>query len=165
LDKLGILLPNLVIYIINFLLMMWLLRILLYKPVTNMLNERRERIRDSLAEAERVKEQAAAERARLEAQFAEERKAMLERQRETTARSEEAATRRLAEANSEAEAIVGRAREEATATREGALAGLQNEIADLALRAAAKVLGEGVDDPRHRALVDKFLRDELGDLA
>lgn len=164
-EKLGILLPNLIIYIINFGLMMWLLSILLYKPVTEKLNERRERIRDSLAEAERVKEQAAAERTQLEAQFAEERRAMLDKQREATARSEEAASKRLAEAGTEAEAIVGRAREEATATRANALTGLQGEIADLALRAAAKVLGEGVDDARHRALVEKFLRDELGDLA
>jgi F-type H+-transporting ATPase subunit b len=165
LEKLGILLPNLIIYVINFLLMMWLLRILLYKPVTNILNERRERIRDSLAEAEKVKEQAAAERSQLEAQFAEERRTMLERQREAATRSEEAATRRLAEANAEADEIVSRAREDATTTRANALAGLQNEIADLALRAAAKVLQEGVDEGRHRALVDRFLRDELGDLA
>jgi F-type H+-transporting ATPase subunit b len=165
LEKLGILLPNLLIYIANFILMMWLLRILLYKPVTDMLNQRRERIRESLAEAERVKEQAAAERSQLEAQFAEERRTMLERQRETAARSEEAATRRLAEANTEADEIVGRAREEASATRDNALAGLQNEIADLALRAAGKVLGEGVDEARHRQLIDRFLRDELGDLA
>jgi F-type H+-transporting ATPase subunit b len=165
LDKLGILLPNLVIYIINFVLIMWLLKMFVYGPVTKILNERRERIRESLAEAERVKEQAAAERAQLEAQFAEERRTMVERQREAASRSEEAANRRLAEASAEAEAIVSRAREEAASTRAGALSGLQNEIADLALRAAAKVLQEGVDEQRHRALVAKFLRDELGDLA
>lgn len=162
---LGINLNLLIAQIINFIIVLLLLRAIAYKPIMKMMEERRERIRDSLAEAERVKEQAATERAQLEAQFAEERRSMLERQRETAARSEEAATRRLAEATTEAEAIVGRAREEATAARANALTGLQGEIADLALRAAAKVLQDGVDESRHRALVDKFLREELGDLA
>lgn len=162
---LGINLNLLIAQIINFIIVLLLLRAFLYKPMLNMMAQRRDRIRDSLAEADRVKEEAAAERAQLEAQFAEERRTMLERQRETAVRSEEAAAKRLAEANSEAEAIVGRAREEATATRANALSGLQGEIADLALRAAAKVLQDGVDENRHRALVDKFLREELGDLA
>lgn len=164
-EKLGILLPNLIFYIINFFIMFWLLRLLLYQPIVKLFTERRERIRDSLAEAERVKEEAAAERARLEAQIAEERRTNQERLREAAARSEEAATRRLAEANAEADVILARARAEAEQTHQQALVGLQGEIADLALRAAGKVLGEGIDETRHRALVDRFLREELGDLA
>ena len=157
---------NLLIFqIVNFLVVLWLLRLFLYKPLMNMFDQRRERIRESLAEAERVKEEAAAERARLEAQIAEERRTSQERLREAVSRSEEAASKRLAEANTEADQIVARARQEAEATRAGALSGLQNEIADLALRAAAKVLQEGVDEGRHRALIDRFLREELGDLA
>ena len=141
-DRLGILLPNLIIYTINFAVMLFILRMLAYEPIVAMLNERRERIREGLAEAERVKEQAAAERAQLEAQMADERRTSQQKLTEAVARSEEASS-----------------------TRANALVGLQNEIADLALLAASKVLQEGVDESRHRALVDKFLREELGGLA
>jgi F-type H+-transporting ATPase subunit b len=165
LGKLGILLPNLIFYLVNFFIMLWLLNRFLYPPIVKLFNERRERIRDSLAEAERVKEEAAAERARLESQIAEERRTSQERLREAVARSEEAAGRRLAEASAEADQILARARVEADQARQQALVGLQGEIADLALRAAAKVLREGIDDQGHRALVDRFLREELGDLA
>ena len=34
-----------------------------------------------------------------------------------------------------------------------------------ALAAAAKVLGEGIDENKHRALVDRFLKEQLGELA
>ena len=162
---LGINTNLLLFQIVNFLVVLFLLRLFLVKPMMSLFERRRASIRESLAEAERVKEEAAAERERLEAQLAEERRTSQERLRDAVAKSEEAAGRRLAEANAEAADIVGKAREEANATRDNALAGLQGEIADLALRAAAKVLQDGVDEARHRALVDKFLRDELGDLA
>ena len=49
--------------------------------------------------------------------------------------------------------------------RNQALAGLHGDISELALAAAAKVLGEGIDVSQHHQLIDKFLDDELGDLA
>jgi F-type H+-transporting ATPase subunit b len=38
----------------------------------------------------------------------------------------------------------------------------QSEIADLAIEAASKIIGENVDDEKNRKLVDKFLSDEEG---
>ncbi len=164
-EKLGILLPNLLFNVINFFIMLWLLNRFLYQPIMKLFNERRERIREGLAEADRVREAAAAERATLEAQIAEERRTSQERLREAVARSEEAAKRRLEEANAQADQILAQARTEAEQTRQQALVGLQGNIADLALAAAGKVLGEGIDESRHRSLVDRFLSEQLGGLA
>ncbi len=165
LGNLGILGPNLLFQIINFLIVLFLLNRLLYKPVLGMFERRREKIRESLEEAGKVREEAAAERSRLEAQIAEERRTSQERLRAAVAQSEEAAERRLAEAKAEAEQIVAKARTDAEQTRAQALSGLQGEIADLALAAAAKVLGEGIDEKQHRSLVDRFLNEQMGDLA
>lgn len=164
-QSLGILAPNLLFQILNFLVVLFLLRLFLYKPVMNMLHDRQERIAEGLAEAERAREEAAEQRARFEEQLAEERRASQERLREAVAKSEEAARQRLAEANAEAEQIIARARAEAEQTRQQALAGLHNEIADLALLAAAKALGDGLDEERHRELIDRFLNEELGEMA
>ena len=163
--KLGILLPNLIWHTANILIMVWLLNRLLYQPIMNLFAERRARIAEGLAEADRVREAAAAERAQLEAQIAEERRTSQERLREAVARSEEAAKRRLEEANAQAEEILAKARIEAEQTRHEALAGLQGQVADLALAAAAKVLREGIDEAKHRTLVDRFLTEQLGGLA
>ncbi len=161
----GILLPNLIFNIINFFLMMWLLNRLLYKPILKVFADRKERIRQGLAEADLVREEAAQERARLESQIEEERRTSQARLRDAVSRGEEAARHRLDEANAEAEALIARARTEAEQLRRQALAGLQTEIADLTVRAAGKVLESELDDKRHRELIDRFLREELGALA
>jgi F-type H+-transporting ATPase subunit b len=161
----GILLPNLIFNIINFFVIMWLLNRFLYRPILQIFAERKQRIEDGLAEAERVRTEAAADRARLESQIEEERRSSQERLRDAVSRSEEAARRRLDEANAEAESLVARARTEAEQIRGQALTGLQGEIAELSVRAAGKVLQAELDASRHRQLIDKFLREELGELA
>jgi F-type H+-transporting ATPase subunit b len=163
--ELGIAPYFLLFHIINFLVVLVLLRMLLYQPILGMFERRAERIREGLAEAERVREDAAAERGRLESQLNEERRVSQDRLRDAVARSEEAAEKRLATANEEAEALLAKARTDAEQIRHEALAGLQPEIADLTVRAAAKVLQSELDPQRHRQLIDRFLREELGELA
>jgi F-type H+-transporting ATPase subunit b len=162
---LGINLNLLIAQIVNFLVVLFILRLVLYKPVMRMFEERRERIRVGLAEAELAREEAAAERASLEAQLAEERRAGQERLREAVSRGEEASRRRLEEATAEADRIVAQARAEADQARRDALAGLYDEIADLALAAASKSLALGIDEPTHRRLIKRFLDESMGELA
>lgn len=164
-ENLGINGPLLLLQIVHFVIVLWLLNRLLYKPILGMFERRRERIAEGLAEAERVRTQAAEEQRRLEQQIADERRQSQERLKSAVSASEEAAKRRLEEANAEATEMLAKARAEAEQTRTEALAGLQNEIADLAMAAAAKVLGGAIDEQRHRGLIDSFLKDELGDLA
>ena len=58
-EKLGINFGLLIAQLVNVILIVWLLTMLLYKPVLNMLNERTRRIQESLKDAEQVKEQLA----------------------------------------------------------------------------------------------------------
>ncbi|KPV47269.1 ATP F0F1 synthase subunit B, partial [Kouleothrix aurantiaca] len=53
-EKLGINFGLLIAQLVNVILIVWLLTMLLYKPVLNMLNERTRRIQDSLKDAEQV---------------------------------------------------------------------------------------------------------------
>ena len=164
-EKLGINLNLLLVQIVHFLLLLFILNKLLYKPIFDLFDRRKQRIADGLAEADRVRAEAATERATLEAQIAEERRTSQERLRTAVAQSEEAAKNRLAEAQAEADKLIADARTEAEHTRQQALSGLQSQVADLAMSATAKVLGEAVDEPKHRALIDRFLKTELGELA
>jgi F-type H+-transporting ATPase subunit b len=165
LGKFGINGWMLLFQIVHFLILAYILNRLLYKPVVNAFEKRKAKIADALAEAARVKTAADEERAAFEAKLSAERHESQTRLREAVARSEEAAERRLKEATVEAEQIVARARAEADETRKHALAGLEGDIADLALVAAGRVLGEAVDEQRHRKLVDGFIKDQLGELS
>src|SRR4030042_11023 len=57
LDKLGIDLPQLLAFVINFFLLLGLLTLVLYKPVTRMLDDRAAKIKESLDQAERMKQE------------------------------------------------------------------------------------------------------------
>ena len=58
-EALGINLPGLITQIISFLILLFVLSKLLYKPVIKMLDERAERIKTSLSAAEKANEDAA----------------------------------------------------------------------------------------------------------
>ena len=63
-DQLGLNIPTLIAQLINFLILLFLLRLFLWKPITGMLDERQRRIKESLEAAERMKEETqASERA------------------------------------------------------------------------------------------------------
>ena len=61
---------------------------------------------------------------------------------------------------SEAEQIVADAGKTIENERKMVIRKAQTEIADLAIEAASKIIGENVDDEKNRRLVDEFLSGE-----
>jgi F-type H+-transporting ATPase subunit b len=58
--------------------------------------------------------------------------------------------------------MLGRTREEIQREKRQAIRELRNEAADLAINAASRVVGGGLDDEQHRRLVDEYF-DSLPD--
>ena len=128
-----------------------------FTPISKMLADRRERIEQGLRDAEQ---------ARLDRENAEAGRiaALQEARREANdilARSqkvaEESRERDLAATREELERIRVRATAELESEKQRAISDLRAEVADLALRAAGKVVGETMTDDRQRRLVQKFL--------
>jgi len=76
------------------------------------------------------------------------------------AESERAAI--IRKSQEEADRIVADADKTIENERKRVLRQAQSEIADLAIEAASKIIGENVDDEKNRKLVDKFLSEEEG---
>ena len=85
---LGISFPNILFQVANFLLFLWVLHWLLFKPLVAMLERRRERIAESLDEAENLRKEVEAERAEFQAELADAR-SEAQRIRETASRAAE----------------------------------------------------------------------------
>ncbi|RME46528.1 MAG: ATP synthase F0 subunit B [Chloroflexi bacterium] len=158
---LGINLIYLVSHIINFLLLLWLLKRFAYQPVLRMLAERRQRIEEGLRAADLAREEAARQRAELERQLEEERRRAQERIAAATRQTEQLREQIIAEARAEAERIIAEAREQAQLERERILQEARRQIADLSLLVAQKVVGESLDEQKHHQLIEKFLAGEL----
>jgi F-type H+-transporting ATPase subunit b len=160
LEKLGISLNLLIAQALNFLLLLVLLRLLLYKPVLNMLQERRQKIKESLEHAEQVRAEAATAQAEFEHKLEEARRQSQEALTRATQASERAREEIIAQAHQEAKSILERARQEIELERQQAAAELRREVADLSLIITRKVLGETMDEQAHRRLVSEFLEKE-----
>ena len=146
----GVNWPLFISQTISFCIVAFLLHRFAYKPILNVLEERRQRIAEGLANAEKIK----AELAKTE----QSRKQVLEAANgQATQLIEEAraAAARLLEQESQkaiatAEQIIAKAREAAEADHARMLTELRREIGQLVVRTTAKVTGKvlTVDDQR-----------------
>jgi F-type H+-transporting ATPase subunit b len=154
---LGINLPVLVAQLVNFTILLVLLRMFAWGPLTKMLDERREKIRESLAAADQAK----AEVAESGRQAQEAIEAARREGQQLIAQSQEIANRIQADARTQAqtesEAALVRARSEIQLERDTAIAELRKEFADLTIAAAEKVISGSLDRTAHKRLIDEAL--------
>ena len=158
-EGLGINLPTLLAQLVNFFILFALLYFFAYKPVLRMFDERSRKIKDSVEQAEQVREQAALaedeNRKKLEAASKEGQEAISRAMRA----GDEARQRAEAEAKEQAGTLLDRARLEIQRERDEAVTELRQEFADLAMVAAEKVIEKSLDKEAHRELIDKVLEE------
>ncbi len=144
---------------LNFALLLVILYVLAFKPIAKMLDDRRNRIETGLRDAEQARkdrEQAQAEHVIVLAEARREANDILNRAQKIAQESREAD---IAATREELERLRQRAADDIGAEKQRAMADLRAEVANLALEAAAKVVGESMDDARQRRLVEEFLRE------
>ena len=146
----------------NILILFILLRIFLFKPINKMRDERTRTIQDNLDSAEKAKTEAEELRQQYEDSISEakEKANQIIMKAHEDAESERSAI--IRKSQEEAEKIISDADKAIENERKLVLRQAQSEIADLAIEAASKIIGENVDDEKNRRLVDKFLSDEEG---
>jgi len=139
-----------------FLVLMWQFA---FKPVAGMLADRKERIEQGLRDAEQArKDRENAEQERL-ASISEARREANDILARAQKVAQETRDADIAATRDELARMRERATEEITAEKQRALAELRGEVADLALQAASRLVGETMTDQRQRRLVEEFLAD------
>jgi F-type H+-transporting ATPase subunit b len=152
--------PGLMIWtLICFGIAFFVLRKYAFGPVQAAIDKRRDRIRESLEEAEHARTEA---------------RALLEEHKKLRANARHEAEEILAEARRIADSMRARNREELEADRQRrleetrrqieaetqrALVQLRQEVADLAIVAAEKVTRKALDDADHRRLIDEAIEE------
>jgi F-type H+-transporting ATPase subunit b len=154
--------------ILNFVILVVLLRAVAYKPVVNMLKAREDRIKESLDKADAD----AAEADKLLADYKKKLAAAnvkaedIIRNAEKRASEEREAAR--AETKREIEQMKKAAEAEIQRDRERAVAQLRSEVVALSMAAAGKIITKNIDKAENEQLitefVDKLDKDKIGDL-
>ena len=143
---------------LNFILFFVIIWSFAFKPVTKMLADRRDRIEQGLKDAEqarRDRENAETERIAALTEARREANEILTRAQKIAQETRDAD---MAATREELERLRVRAAAEIEAEKVRAISEVRAEVADLALLAAGKVVGETMSDERQRRLVEEFLR-------
>jgi F-type H+-transporting ATPase subunit b len=157
LDDLGIDFKYLVAFLINFLLLLGLLTLVLYKPVTKMLDERAAKIKEGLEQAERARAESVRSEGEVKAQIEAGRKEGQAIVAQATQAGERVKEEARAGAKQEAEALIAKARAEIDREREEGFNQLRKEFVDLAMLAAEKVINQSLDKKAHQRLIEETL--------
>jgi F-type H+-transporting ATPase subunit b len=141
----------------NFVVFLVLLWTFALKPVSKMLADRQERIEQGLKDAEqarRDRENAESERVNTLTEARREANDILARAQKVAQETRDAD---IAATKDELDRLRVRATAEIEAEKTRAIADVRGEVADLALLAAGRVVGETMSDERQRRLVEEFL--------
>ena len=142
---------------LNFLLFFAIIWTFAFKPISRMLEDRRVRIDQGLKDAERARvtlEASAAAAADEIAAARREAREIVDRSQRIAQETREAD---IAATREELERMRVRAAAEIEAEKGRAIAELRTEVADLAISAAGRIVGESMTGERQRRLVEEFL--------
>jgi len=158
-DALGIDLGAFVFYTLNFLLLLFLLQQFLFRPVLSALNNRETRIRESIENAEQVKQQVARAQQDYEARLNEARQEAARILAQANERAKVVEQEVVANARQEAERIQVEARAQIQQEREQLLRGLQAQLGNLVIQTASTVVGQELNSRGHERLIQDAIAD------
>jgi F-type H+-transporting ATPase subunit b len=145
---------------LSFLTVLFILAKFAWKPILTSLREREQGIEDALNESKRMREEMGRMQASNEEmmrQAREEREQLLKEARDI--RDREIAEAK-AKAKAEADALLGRAREDIRNEKNAAITEMKNQVAELSIQIAERILKEKLGDAAaQKALVDKVINE------
>jgi len=156
-DALGFNLPALIAQISNFALLLIIFRLLLYKPLLKMLDERKQRIQEGLDASDEAKRRLSETEQDVSKELDKARQAgqeQIAQAQQIAARIQEDARQG---ARAEAEQLLERAKSEIEQLTTSARAELREEVANLSIMAAERVIKEELDPNKHRRLIEEVL--------
>lgn len=148
-----------IVEMITFLLMMAVLARWVYPEVVRIAEARQRAIAEQLHEAEAARAQGEAQLKEAQAKLEDARRTAQE-VIDSAGRSGEQLRHELRrKAEEESRRMTENARKEIDAERERAIQSVRSEVADLVVTATEKVIGETLDDGRHRKLIERAIEE------
>ena len=148
---------QLIVQIIAFLIFIWLLWRFALGPIIKVLDARQDRIRDSMAAAEKMQEELKQTQAQNEQALAEARREGQEIIAKARQSGDQMIARAQQEAGAQADAYLKRAQESLRQETEQARQQLRQEIADLATNAAGRIIHKELDPAAQTQLIKDTL--------
>ena len=160
-DFIGVNFWTALFVLLNTLTIFFVARKFLFNPVMKIITDRQQEIDDLYADAEKNKETAENLRTEYEQKLQDAKREGEKLVREAMVRGQTREEEILRQANEEADAIRRKAEADIAQEKKKALNDAKNEISDIAMTIAGKVVGRSLEDADQTRLVDEFI-EELG---
>jgi len=146
-----------IVELITFLVMMAVLARWVYPQIVRLAEARQRAIAEQLTEAEKSRADAEARLKEAEAKLNDARKTAQSVIEAATKSGEQLRQELKQKAEEEAKRLTASARKEIEAERERAVQSVRNEVAGLVVAATEKVIGETLDDAKHKQLIERAI--------
>jgi F-type H+-transporting ATPase subunit b len=146
-----------IVELIAFLVMMAVLARWVYPEVVKLAEARQRTIADQLTQAEKSRADAEARLKEAEAKLNDARKTAQTMIDAATKSGEQLRQELKQKAEEEAKRLTAAARKEIEVERERAIQSVRNEVAGLVVSATEKVIGETLDDAKHKQLIERAI--------
>lgn len=143
--------------IIGFLITVWLLKRFAWKPLLSMMDERRQKIKDEFQKIEDEKAKAAQLKCDYENKLRNIESERRQKISEAVNEANKIASEIKAGAQTEARGIVARTAEQLDRDIAKAKVLLKEDMVNITMSAAEKILHEKLDEKKERQLIDKFI--------
>ena len=158
LDVISVNLWQILISLANLLIIFWVFKRFLFKPVQKMMNARQEQVDKIYSDAEQDRSAAVSMKQEYEARLAtarEEADGLVRNAVQTAQRRSDAI---VAEANSQASHLKQKAEEEIARDKKQMLLDVKSEISDIAVSIASKVVEREIKKDDHERFVEEFIK-------
>ena len=150
--------PGLIVWtIISFIILVSVLGKYAWKPIISALTEREEKIRSAMEQADRARAEASELLKKNEENMARAEGEYQKMMRDSRAMADKIKEEILGKARTQAQQELERAGEEIQRNLDAARQQLRSEVADLAIKAAEKILDENLDQQKQKKMVNTFL--------
>lgn len=144
--------------LVNFLLVLLVLWKFAYKPIMKMLAEREAKIAKSVVDAEAIEHRVREFEVEREALLTAARKEAQQIVTEAMAQSDVRRNEMIDAAKREVERVIAKGKAALETDREAMLRDVRKDIVDIAMKAAARILHEGVTEKKSQSLAEEVVR-------
>jgi F-type H+-transporting ATPase subunit b len=152
--------PQLITTVIGFLILLWIMKKFAWGPILDLLDQRRDKIEADYKAAEQELGSAEELKADFETKLSEIKVIERERVQEAVKKGEVLADGIVTKARAEVDESKAKGMQDLEIESRKAKKQLRDDVVTLAIGAAEKLIGERLDDDKHRQLIQQYI-DEL----
>ncbi|KRM57994.1 F0F1 ATP synthase subunit B [Secundilactobacillus malefermentans] len=153
----GLALGDMLFYAICFIILMWLIKLVAWKPVNKMMQDRADKIANDIDSAEQSRTDAAKLAAQRQEALANSHKEASSIVSDAKQQGQQTRTSLLADAQSDVQTLKSNAQKDIEQERQDALSNAKNDVADLSIEIASKIIHKELNANDQKALIDSYI--------